>query len=258
MKVWQRFEDECCEYLNKTYGNSRIYFEVSGGSDSTSSDIKVYVNGANKFDIEVKSPEAQSGQFVVLNENGQLVFSPRNKSDIEEAIPFIDYMNANYSRFATATRSGVDLDIDAEESNKWIIRHYLNKNSRFMITRDNFSFVIFPIEQYGKYFETTCRYRIKKSGSNEVPFGASKDIVSLFSGISSTYKGKKLWIKSSKNFSKGDRLSFGDYDYLVSEKADGLLYIRRLSNTNNANVIFVISLKQGQDPKDLKAFENTL
>ena len=33
------------------YKNNRVI--VNGGSDSTSSDIKVYINGINKFNIEV-------------------------------------------------------------------------------------------------------------------------------------------------------------------------------------------------------------
>ena len=258
MKAWQRFEDDCCKHLNNTYGSARVRFIVNGGSDSTSSDIKVYINGINKFNIEVKSPDAQSGQFVVLNENGKLVFSPRNKSDIEEAKPFLEYMNAHYDRYATATRAGVDLDMDSDACNEWIINHYLQKNSRYMITHDGFSFVIFPIEEYGKYFTTTCRYRIKKSGSTDIPVGTSRSVASLFNGTPQ-YMGKKLYVKSSKYYAKGDRLSLGEYNYLVSEKlSDGSLYIRRLSNTHNANVIFVISLKQDQDIRDLNAFEEAL
>lgn len=258
MKAWQRFEDDCCKYLNNNYGSARVRFIVNGGSDSTSSDIKVYINGINIFNIEVKSPDAQSGQFVVLNENGKLVFSPRNKSDIEEAKPFLEYMNAHYDRYATATRAGVNLDMDSAACNEWIINHYLQKNSRYMITHDGFSFVIFPIEKYGKYFTTTCRYRIKKSGSVDVPSGTASSIAALFNGLP-RYEGKKLLVTSSKYYAKGDRLSLGEYDYLVSEKfADGSLYIRRLSNTHNANVIFVISLNRGQDIKDITAFKNSL
>ena len=256
MKAWQRFEDDCCDYLNETYGSRRVRFVVNGGSDSTSSDIKVYINGINKFNIEVKSPAAQSGQFVVLNENGKLVFSPRNKSNIEEAKPFLEYMNAHYDRYATATKAGVDLDMEPDECNQWIINHYLQKDSRFMITRGGDSFVIFPIEEYGKYFSTTCRYRIKKSGSMEVPRFIAESIAGLFGGYSYRFEyGKKLCIKSNRRYDKGDRLTFGLYDYFVSAVLpDGALYIRRLSNTCNANVIFRITLKAGQEEDDLEEF----
>ncbi len=256
MEAWKSFEKECCEYLNRMYGNDKVCFVWDGGSDSTSPDIMVFINGRNEFNIEVKSPHAQSGQFVVLNENGRLIFSPRNKSDIEDAIPFLSYMNANYSRYAVATTSGTDLDMDSDEYNEWIIGHYQKRRVKFVITRDTFSFVIFPIEKYGEYFQTSCVYRIKKSGSTEVPRGIAEDVTRLFGGVSYRYEfGKKLCVVSNRRHFKGTRLTYGDYDYLVSSVlSDGALYIRRLSNTYNANVIFTISLKAGQIENDHKEF----
>ena len=72
MDAWKSFEKECCDYLNRAYGNERVQFVWDGGSDSTSPDIMVFINGRNAFNIEVKSPQAQSGQFVVLNENDEM------------------------------------------------------------------------------------------------------------------------------------------------------------------------------------------
>ena len=219
----------------------------------------MFIDGQNKFNIEVKSPSAQSGQFVVLEESGKLVFSSRNKSNNEEAEPFLVYMNANYDKFAKANTAGIKLEMDVDEYNAWIIRHYLNKNSQFVITYDGQSFVIFPTKQYGKYFQTTCKYRIKTSGSNEVPIYMINDVVRLFNGTSHRYESKKLYVKSLTEYSKGDYLTLGEYNYRVSEKSsDGYLYIRRLSNTRNPNVIFSVSLKRGQDAIDLNTFEISL
>lgn len=260
MAGWQSFEQQCCDYLNRAYGSERVRFICDGGSDSTSPDIIVIIDGVNKFNIEVKSPQAQSGQFVVLNENGELIFSPRNRSNIEDALPFLTYMNANYDRYATATTSGVDLEMDPDEYNEWIINHYLEKNERFVITKDAYSFIIFPTQRYGEYFDTECTYRIKKSGSNEVPKSIANSVSELFGGVTYRYElGKKLCVISSKRYTKGTKLTLGDYDYMVSAVLDdGALYIRRLSNTNNANVIFSISLKKRQDARDLEIFEKRL
>lgn len=258
MAAWKDFEKECCEYLNHTYGNNNVYFVWDGGSDSTSPDIMVYINGHNVFNIEVKSSQAQSGQFVVLNQNGRLVFSSRNKSNFEDAKPFLAYMNANYEKYAIATTSGTDLDMDPDEYNAWIIDHYQKRNVKFVITKDSHSYIIFPVAKYGDYFETTCTYRIKKSGSAEVPKNAANSIAELFDAISYRYEGnKKLCISSRKRYLKHAKLSLGEYDYFVSSVLpDGTLYIRRLSNTNNPNVIFSISLKKGQAVNDLEYFKN--
>lgn len=260
MDAWKSFEKECCDYLNRAYGNERVQFVWDGGSDSTSPDIMVFINGRNAFNIEVKSPQAQSGQFVVLNKNGQLIFSPRNKSDIEDARPFLSYMNANYEKYAVATTAGADLDMNPDEYNDWIIGHYLRRGVKFVITRDAFSFVILPIERYGEYFDTSCTYRIKKSGSAEVPRVDAASVARLFCGESYRYElGKKLCVVSSRRYFKGTRLTYGDYDYLVSAVLpDGALYIRRLSNTYNANVIFSVSLKRNQSSGDLKTFKEYL
>ena len=260
MDAWKSFEKECCDYLNRTYGNERVQFVWDGGSDSTSPDIMAFINGRNVFNIEVKSSQAQSGQFVVLNENDELIFSPRNKSDIEDARPFLAYMNANYDKYAVATTAGADLDMNPDEYNEWIIGHYLRRRVKFVITKDAFSFVILPIERYGEYFDTSCTYRIKKSGSAEVPRGAAASVARLFCGESYRYElGKKFCIVSSRRYFKGTRLTYGDYDYLVSSiMPDGALYIRRLSNTYNANVIFSIWLKKRQDIRDIELFKKYL
>lgn len=258
MREWEKFERECCDYLSKTYGSDRVSFIWEGGSDSTAPDIKVYIEGENKFNIEVKSTSAQSGQFVVLNQNGKFVFSSRNKSTAENAEIFLHYMNDNYDRFSIATTAGINLNLGANDINKWITEYYLSKNSQFIITRDCSSFIILPIDKYGEYFETICKYRIKRSGSSNVSKAYANKIVSLFGGQSYTYiDEKKLCVKSNRYIVK-DRLSLDNYDYYVSEKFDDYLYIRKLSNTRNANVIFSIRLKQQQEFSDLELFKEAL
>lgn len=265
MSDWETFEEKCCSYLNDSYGNDHVRFEVDGGRNSTSSDIKVYVKEINRFNIEVKSSVAQSGQFVVLNKDGKLIFSPRNKSDENEAKPFLDYMNDNYDLYKTPTTAGEELDMDSNEYNKWIIEHYHKKNEKFVITSDSFSFIIFPIEKYGDYFETKCTYRIKGSGSGKV---AKKDanIVQLaFNGTSYRYesKGKDknhyYYLQGTSGYKCGDSKIIGSYGYYVSRILDsGEILITRKSNTRNANVIFSVKNKKGQAIEDIEVFKEAL
>ena len=49
MSDWETFEEKCCSYLNDSYGNDHVRFEVDGGRNSTSSDIKVYVKEINRL-----------------------------------------------------------------------------------------------------------------------------------------------------------------------------------------------------------------
>lgn len=260
MKEWQKFEIMCCDYLNATYGNDMVAFVVQGGSNSASSDIAFLFNGINVFNIEVKSPKAQSGQFVVLNNNGEFIFSPRNKSDEIDAELFLAYMTANYHKYAVATTTGADINMETSQYNDWIIDHYRKKNSAFVMTRGSKSFIVFPIEKYGKYFDTICKYRVKKSGSTDVPKKHVDEVIKHFDAYEHKWKsGKKLYIKTKLDYSINESHTINGYDYSIRDRdSDGYLYIRRLSNTANPNVIFSVQLKREQDPNDLKIFIDSL
>lgn len=260
MKEWRKFESMCCDYLNATYGNDMVAFVVQGGSNSASSDIAFLLHGINVFNIEVKSPKAQSGQFVVFNNNGKFVFSPRNKSDESEAEMFLAYMTENYHKYAVATTTGVDINMEPSQYNDWIIEHYRKKNTSFVITRGINDFVIFHIEKYGKYFDTTCTYRVKKSGSTDVPKKDVAEVKKKFGAYEHKWEsGKKLYIKTQLDYSINEVHTINGYDYSIREKdSEGYLYIRRLSKTANPNIIFSVQLKREQDPNDLKVFIDSL
>ena len=53
MENWRKFELECVDYLNTTYGN---YFSHLGFSDSTTSDIE-YKKDEKSFFIEARCPQ---------------------------------------------------------------------------------------------------------------------------------------------------------------------------------------------------------
>ena len=85
MSTWKDFEIQCTEYLNSCYG-TYAKFTLQGGANSTVPDIYVKTNTGSSFYIEVKEPNAQSGQFVLLPDeiNKKFVFSPRNKTAANE------------------------------------------------------------------------------------------------------------------------------------------------------------------------------
>lgn len=265
MSNWEDFEQKCCSYLNENYGSKDIRFELNGGSDSTAPDIKVCINGVNVFNMEVKSGVAQSGQFVVLNENGRLVFSPRNRSKECYAKPFIDYMNDHYNLYNTPTTASEELDMDPDVYNNWIINHYKHKKAKFVITGDSPAFIIFPIEHYGSYFETKCNYRIKGSGTGSVAKRDAEAVKTLFHATSYRFEpnGKKkyyyYYLSGCSGYKHADTETLGEYTYYVSRVCDsGEIRITRKSNTRNANVIFSIKLKKNQSHDDIELFKKAL
>lgn len=75
---WQKFEQMAVSYLKGKYGN---FFELKGESNSNTSDI-LFRKECNSFFIEVKMPEAQCGQFVLIpnKEKKKFEYSSKNKT----------------------------------------------------------------------------------------------------------------------------------------------------------------------------------
>lgn len=164
MKPGEKFELESFEYLKDNYSNNNIKFIHHNTTDSTKSDIEVFINGKSKFFIEAKDMAAQSGQFVLLSNDDEklFTFSPRNKSVPNEMTNIIiEYMNKNYDRFNNAGTSGEKIDIDASIFVKWIIEHYKEKKVKYFISKKN-NIIILPIDKFGDYFEVSANFRIKK------------------------------------------------------------------------------------------------
>ncbi|NLL06939.1 MAG: hypothetical protein GX270_14410 [Clostridiaceae bacterium] len=100
MENWQLFEQECCDYLNSHLKDYPFSFKCSGGSDSTSSDIEVMRNDTSVFSIEAKLSPSQSGQFVVLDNNNEFSYSPRNKfSSNIYSRKIVSYLNKNINLY---------------------------------------------------------------------------------------------------------------------------------------------------------------
>ncbi|MBE6740331.1 MAG: hypothetical protein E7565_08450 [Ruminococcaceae bacterium] len=263
MRPGEKFETECYNFLKKVYKTANTDFYHEGGMDSTKSDIEVIKNGKKDFFIEAKDALAQSGQFVLLpNKNTEtFIFSPRNKSLPNEMTNMIiDYMNNDFHRFNNAGTAGQSIDIDKKIFAKWIIKHYEEKNVKYVISKGN-DYVIFPIRKFPEYFDIVANFRVKKSGSGYV---AKKDIDLVKQNILAIYptakfiqSGKKLYVEINEPFKK-DKLIIKNYTYQLSKQSSNYFEVRRLSNTYNMNVIFAIKLIKAQDENDLIEFKSEI
>ena len=172
----------------------------------------------------------------------------------------IDYMNRSFERYNDAGTRGKPIDIDNSVFYNWIIDYYKNKNVAFFITQ-NSSFIIAPIHRFPYYFDVYATYRIKKSGSSSP---SKKDIEGIKRIIKNLYPTVEFILTDNKLFAEiNNRLStqqfsLGEYTYILSERNGHTYEVRKLSNTNNMNVIFSINVKQEQAAEDLLLFKKNL
>ncbi len=262
MEKWKQFEIDCCEYLNDTYGVDGIEFVHAGFSDSTAPDIIVKKNGVTIFNMEVKMNKAQSGQFVVLPKDGKFEFSKANKSEESLASEMVAYMDNHYDTYANVGQSLLKIDIGEQIYFNWINAQFQSKNIKFVVTIDKAGFVVFPVDKFSEYFEIECGYRRKPSGSNDVPKKWQHDALSYFKEADDEaeieWNDKKLYIKTTLAVSKGTIYEVGGNRYFVSEVENGRCLIKKLSKTNNPNVIFNIDLRREQDLEDITLFEDAI
>ena len=138
----------------------------------------------------------------------------------------------------------------------WIKKNYKLKNVKFIISKFNKKYIIFPLAKFEEYFNITAKYRIKKSGSSELSKN-NIQTVENFLKAKLFVQGKKSFLISS-NFKDKEKFQFDDFDIQLSLKSPEKFEVRQLSNTFNRNVIFSISAKKDQDSNDLILFEKEL
>lgn len=260
---WEIFEENCTDYLNATFGNQNIYFELQGGHDCTVADIKTFINNSPRFSVEVKSNPAQSGQFVLLDDGNNFTYSQKNKSELNEFSQLIiDYMNNNYDTYKNVSTTALRIDLPQYIFDAWIQNHYKHKDVKYIITNNGYSYVIFPLSKYGVYFKIQADFRIKGSGSSSLPkcddFMVSDLINNTYGTNTILREEKKAYCRTSANIPDKIQLHSRDRRYQLNKVQSGLYEVRKLSNTRNANVIFSIELIHQQEPIDLLAFKKEL
>ena len=260
MALWKDFELNCTTHLNKNFGKYAGFIH-QGGADSTVPDILVRAVSGHVFYIEAKHSPAQCGQFVLLpnTETHSFEYSKQNVSRINEwSETIITYMNKYFDEFREAGTSGKDISLENNQYifSNWIIDYYKNKNVKFVITND---YNIVPIEKFSDYFEISAKYRIKKSGSSSLgkskvatyaKFLSSDRAYNHYNITGVRIEGNKLFVSSNIELHKQRfKLRFIDKtsadkncEYMFSARGNEY-EVRKLSNTNNANVIFSIKLK---------------
>lgn len=260
---WQSFENECYNYLNSKYG-SIAKFIALGKSDSKHSDIQVFPVHDLPFFVEIKSSEAQCGQFVLIPDETQhkFIYSEKNPTPFFSTTKMImDHMDSLFREYVNAGTAGRQISLDKNIFYHWVKDYYTSKNVKFFITKAS-NYIVFPIEQFDAYFDISCTYRMKRSGSSSPSKSNIREIEDILlknniKGQLVTY-GKEYYLKTAMNITdlklKGSR-----YTYIFRAAENSQYRIRRLSNTCNSNVIFQISLKKLiQDKNDLCAFEQSL
>ena len=245
---WEIHERECYQYLKNTFGQDAEFIH-HGGSDSTISDIQVRTKNGQSFWIECKSPQAQSGQFVAIPKDGRFYFSERNKSLPNEISEFIiNIMNRDFYKYSNAGTAGIGLDINSDIFAYWIKNMYKNKGVKYFITHSTTGkYVILPLDDISRYYSIGATFRAKKSGSSNVAKSsqemvAQRIVESLNVSTSQIEYGVKMRVDSPLIADK-QKIEINGYVYMFSKTPDGCFIIRRLSNTNNLNVIFSVSLK---------------
>lgn len=251
LKSWEINEEECCSYLTNNYGDK---FTLEGLHNSNISDIKVK---NNNFYIEVKSIKSQCGQFVVLEENNEFIYSSKNKTFINEYSNYIiNYMNNNFYLFTNVTSKPIDIILDTNIFYSWVKNFYKLKNVKYFITKVNSNnYIIIPIDSIDNYFNISACYRVKKSGSSNITKNNFDEIKLVLNNIDFAFveKNEKIFIRTKENIN--EKLKGYNYTYQFKLINKDLYEIRRLSNTNNPNVIFSIELiKKEQDENDLNLF----
>ena len=247
MSAWKEFEKEWAKFLMDTYGDL-AYFQHMGEEDSTVPDILVKTNTGKTFYIEAKKCPAQCGQFVLLpdDKTRTFIYSDKNDTPINEfAKTIMRFMNRYYNDFKNAGTAGKTIVFDNMEEvfTNWIINTYGNKGVELFGTNDH---VMFPLNDFHKYFNVTGTYRIKRSGSSKVGNSNMKGVIDYIQsnfGLNTYRKtdGGSLFYVTNKNM-HNRRFDVGAYEYMFSYR-DNEFEIRKLSNTYNANVIFSITLK---------------
>ena len=250
MANWRKLEKKCTKYLQKEFGEF-AEFVCEGSSDSTKPDISVKPRKTAPFCIEVKSQTAQCGQFVLFPdmELGEFIYSGKNKTNCNEyAKQIIKFMNIKFEVFKNVDTKGEVIEFPEYDKIffDWIKAIYQDKNVKFIMTRNN---IILPLEKINNYFFVTAHYRIKKSGSGDVgkrKIDKVKEyILKNYSILSIEEKNSKLFVVSKKNIDK-EKFVFDDYNYMFAQRGN-MYEVRKLSNTNHANVIFSIKLKNDID-----------
>lgn len=257
---WKVFEETTADFINKNIKINGVHASASGGSDSTSSDIKIEKNGKFLFSIECKLSPAQGGQFVVHNDlkNQKFILSTKNKYSTSADTLILKHMNDNYKYYSQGPKgnsNNIDIDLIC---NKSLMFQRLKlqvelKHSKFISSsssKSGFStsnpVYFFKTEDLDNVFNVSGKYRTKQSGTSQLPKKYEEDVRDYFRKnkiiIKIENKKRKTYIYDLNNTLQSyliiNQLSL----FLQDANKEGYREIKKRSITKNANVIFSLEL----------------
>jgi len=257
MSDWQDFEQRAFRFLRRRYSNGgTIDFVQEGASNSNVLDVKVVGQNCGEINIEVKSPVAQSGQFVMTRENGLFNFKP-NRQYAQASVlqqKLIDYINEELD-LEEVTQTAQVIPYSNQDAAELVKEHYDRKNASFFVTsnlEDPQDFVIIPLESLEEAFNFQINLRRKKSGTRSIPAsereaGESLAVSKLNElGISlknTEVSGSKFLVRTNCEYKvdrKDSYFSEPHGDYFFAQVKDDLstFEIKKRSRTNNINVVY--------------------
>lgn len=264
---WKDFEENAFEYLKNEYSNfSFLKFKKHGGSNSNIPDIEILKNNKFLFYLECKLKESQIGQFVVLKDlkSSSFIFSSANKGNELRAQAIIKHMNDQFEYYSS--KKSVALRCSKNEMIDSVKSYLSSKKVKFLISSNHHSdFVKYPIritkaDNIEKHFDISGVYREKKSGSSNLP---AKDLENFKNILGMKFSSFKIEQSKGKTY-----VSFGESApkspylknslYFLSKKNELHFEVRKLSNTNNSNVIFKLEPKIAIKTDDSKLFIESL
>lgn len=263
MQNWEIFEQNATTFLQNIFNNYK--FKNTGSSNANTPDIEVHTkNNVHLFNIEAKYSPSQAGQIVIIDNNGHFEFSLKSKNPrVVSTDILISHINSNYDKYAQVSQSSIPIDIHTDilydfieeqyeiKANKWIIA----SNNKSNLTNDTMCLI--PTEELRQNFDISASLRRKKSGTSEVAKSFREEAKII---IRSLCKNPIFEEQDKKIFLYGD---IGTHPHelpnnLYLSKKDTHKYeIRKRSNTNNANIMFSLKLKNTYDFKR-EQFQNTL
>ena len=283
---WKDSENSAYKYLknkikswvveNKLFSNFRI--EHKGGSDSTSTDLELYKNTKLLFNLEIKMSKSQIGQFVIMPDPKKKVFilSSKNKGEKKRTQKIHKHMNQNFDYYKNpGKKSGIELICQKKLLYECIQGYFTEKKIIFLIISTSKDNKIVYYKNFKNFFDITGKYRVKKSGSRSVPLKLHLPIIKYlnnkFSLSNEDFKisCNKIYVNNNSKINKIDKVSLNNikefelnnlknFKFYFSDPKDNLIEIRTLSNTNNPNVIFEISLKKDIVYDNEKLFKKIL
>lgn len=247
MQKWEKFENECAEYLEDIIKNTNLKVKKNGGSNSNEGDIDIVNDKKIIMNIECKLSPSQAGQFVIKEEENGFTISKRNKNVNKFSNKILDFINKN--KLTPEKQKGVTIKLPDYILSHWLIEHYSNKKTEFIITSDSLnSFkAIIPLKNISDYFKMEAILRRKKSGSHDVSKKNRDFVKEEIKKFIDSNKGKlnKFELVNKKLFvdfflkNKKDRYYLNNSRIFLKFDEETKQYVvRELSKTNNLTVIF--------------------